>query len=823
MNLLNVAPKVRSSATAAIIMLAMMTLAACNHQSNSSGNGENLKSNPRGDPASNYCSSGPDNKNTDVCEFNVKLNYQSGTTDSPVANSYYIEYGLKNNPARKDFPNEIDSVKSQWTSNDGQIFGYLETAQFILKDSQTPTTLSVSSGLKKGDETNNCMAVFNKNFDAEYISTFKATSLYKLKKAQIKILKTRPIHLTLIPFESTDCTKPSKGFDGTRALAVWIGAPKYPSTSEYDCDFTRNFGPSDLYPSLEYTGNSTICSIKDERGSWVYIAPEGQNPAYVEYRGSLYDTVENLNNSSNANLTIRIGEGVDVSRGLSTGFARMTIQGDATTELVCAGIVEGINEIGFDASKLSFQDACVFSDINFYSQYTSKPILVTGFGRINGDQVLKRYGRCKNNDKLYLDSNQDCQLGKANFWEQARWGVDVQLLNLSSADSSSEAAIDVSDITVAWGAYRGIGAVTLNSASMPFLPTYPITANNTKVNMFNVKQAGAWVDQADGPEIMGNDSKVSFSYIHSGDDAVKISAPGVTYDQSTVLHGSAGGAVNIGSYGYNRTVTGSSIKGLYIHRITNKAVCDPGTPDCDSYGFDATSGVITSRTCPRKPYGSQTATASLKDVTIDSVYIPSLTGKPEAQDGPNSINRLFSLGIQQDIFCEFNETGELQAIDPPTDFEFGNFTFTNFDIFVDPLNKNYLYSESSVSGSNSSVPTFTWESIRFCTPATAGGESCSKTVSGGKTTWPGAVKVYKLTVDSSFFYYACAQQSPLDASGCWNSKGVGTGTTTGAAANSTINNILYSSTDINGTTELGAQASPFNNKVVNPYTPPPPP
>ena len=804
-------------------MLAMMTLAACNHQSNSSDDsddGDDLRSNV------NYCSSGPDNKNTEVCEFNVKLNYQSGIKDTPVANSYTIEYGLKNNTARKDFPNERDSVKSQWTSNDGQIFGYLETAHFKLQENQTPTSLSVSSLLTS--ESNNCMAVFNNNLDTEYISTLKATSLYKLKKSQVKTLKTRPIHLTLIPFKATKCREPSAGFDGTRALAVWISAPKYPSMTEYDCDFTTNFGPSDLYPSLEYTGNSTICSIKDERGSWVYIAPVGQTPAYVEYRGSLYDTVENLNNSSNANLTIRIGEGVDVSRGLSTGFARMTIQGDATTELVCAGIVEGINEIGFDASKLSFQDACVFSDINFYSQYTSKPILVTGFGRINGDQVLKRYGRCKNNDNFYLDSNQECQYGIAGFWEQARWGVDVQLLNLSSAHSSSEAAIDVSDITVAWPAHRGIGAVTLNTASMPFLPPYSINDNNTKVNIFNVKQAGAWVDQADGPEVMGKDSKVSFSYIHSGDDAVKISAPGVTYNQSTVLHGSAGGVVNIGSYGYNRTVTGSSIKGLYIHRITNKPICTQGTPGCDAsdYGFDATRGVITSRTCPRKPYGSQTTMASLKDVTIDSVYIPSLTGKPNAQEGPNSINRLFSLGIQQEIFCEFNETGELQAIDPPTDFEFGDFTFTNFNIFVNPLNESYLYSESSKQGSNSSVPTFTWEPIRFCTPAADAndGESCSKTVSGSKTVWPGAVKVYKFTADDpSFFYYACAQENPLDASGCWNSKGVGTGTTTGPNANVTINNILYSSTDTNGTSELGAQSSPFLGNVVNPYTPAPTP
>jgi hypothetical protein len=817
MDLLSFGSTRRSSATAAIIMLAVMTLTACNHQSNSSDDSDDLRS------TDNYCSSGPDKKNGDVCEFNVNLNYQNGTQDTPVANSYTIEYGLKNNTARPpDFPNEIASVKSQWTSNDDQIFGYLETAHFKLQENQTPTSLSVSSLLTS--ESNNCMAVFNKNFDAEYISTLKGTSLYKLKKAQIKILKTRPIHLTLIPFESRDCTKPSKGFDGTRALAVWISAPRHPENIVYDCDFTTNFGPSDLYSSLEYTGNSTICSIKDEKKSWVYIAPVGQTPAYVEYRGSLYDTVENLNHDSKPNLTIRIGEGVDVSRGLSTGFARMTIQLDPSgvTAETCWSIVDDINDKGFDAA--SFTDGCVFSDVSFYSKYTSKPILVTGFGRINGDQVLKRYGRCKNNDKLYLDSNKECQNNaSAGPWEQARWGVDVQLLNLSSAHSSSEPAIDVSDITVAWPAYRGIGAVTLNTASMPFPPPHPINDNNTKVNMFNVKQAGAWVDQADGPEVMGKDSKVSFSYIHSGDDAVKISAPGVTYDQSTVLHGSAGGVVNIGSYGYNRTVTGSSIKGLYIHRITNKQVCDPGTPGCEPYGFDATSGVITSRTCPRKSYGSQTTMASLKDVTIDSVYIPSLTGKPNSQEGPNSINRLFSLGIQQDIFCEFNETGELQAIDPPTDFEFGDFTFTNFNIFVNPLNESYLYSESSKPGSNSSVPTFTWEPIRFCTPAADAndGDRCSMTGSGDKTVWPGAVKVYNLTVDPSFFYYACAQQNPLDASGCWNSKGVGT--TTGPTANSTINNILYSSTDINGTSELGAQASPFNNKVVNPYTTPPPP
>lgn len=752
----------------ALMLSTMLGLGACSNSSSnssddSSSGGEDIGEGEDGgvDPA---CVNGGTKPNT--CAFTVLL-YDSGNNLlAPPASSYSYSLGTG------WLANE---VKSAWTTNPAGapgtslLFEYLETDQFVVGASKAPRYLSVAKSNKSNtSDKADCMAVFHKNAPAKYIKLNDSASRYTLSG----VTQDTPIQLTLIPFANggSPCSTPKVALEPTRALAVWISEQTPHDTA--DCNFTKDFSA---------TEGRTIgaCPISSPKNSWAYMKPSsGKNPAHVEYRGSLFHSVQRLHASKEkTKLTIVIDKDVSVDRGLSSGYAKIEVKIGSEDE--CRKAVESINANGQDAAVLK---DCVFANkpVEFYTVLNDKQIIVTGFGRINGYTILNRYKHCKRDTSGGSDA---CPENKSpTRWDQARWGIDVQLLNLSSSFPSAY-SIDVSHITVAWPAYRGVGAVTLNSASTPYAGGL-LDGNNYKVKMFDVKQAGGWVDQADGPEIMGEDSFVEYSYIHSNDDAVKISAPGVNYNESTLLHGSAGGAVNIGSYGYNRTVDGSKIDGLYIHRITN----NPSGRADGPYSFEATGGVITSRTCPRRPLVDNPGVGKLGDVTINRVYIPTL-GLKGAYD-PNQISALFSLGVSQSGgFCKFG------AEPHPTKFTMGPFSFTNFNIHVDPVSLNYLYSEGKTSTSNVDV---TWNmtgKIKFS--------------SSSDKTSVSDVKIYKPKVSDTFYYYMCGQGDGDGGLvlGCYNSKGKGT------KSNQTRNNITYSSTG-------GTPKTVFNNVVQNPFTKP---
>ena len=67
---------------------------------------------------------------------------------------------------------------------------------------------------------------------------------------------------------------------------------------------------------------------------------------------------------------------------------------------------------------------------------------------------------------------------------------------------------------------------------------------------------------------MGSRSVVTSFFVQSNDDAIKVAVDGLRFQDTTVLQGFAGGAINVGSYGAMREagIRGSSVTNTWIHR-----------------------------------------------------------------------------------------------------------------------------------------------------------------------------------------------------------------------------------------------------------------
>ena len=664
------------------------------------------------------------------CDFTVTLHLKDTTTQSAVSNRYLL----------KD-AKDHESVKPHWQSTDKQYFESLETAQFSVDPLQNGAHLYIND--THGES--NCMAVFNRNRDPYYATLGGASSTsttYPLLSWQTTSLAKAPIHLTGIPFQTKAGEKcrdmgPHANLNADRALAIWISGAS--DMTDVDCSFVEDL----KYGDQRTVGNK--CYIQRPKANWTFIPSSGNSVAYVEYKGSLVDTIARLEaDTTRTQLKIHIKDNVTLSRGLSSAYVNMAVQDGYEQE--CLAAVKAINTQGLNKVKSSILDACEFmsSPVVAYSKLTTKKIIVTGHGRISGQTMLNEYGATKKDNNNF------------NYFEQAQWQIDVQLLGLSSAHASIP-AIDVSNITIAWPTYRGIGAVTLNAnvngVGFPPDDNYP-KGNNFPVKMFDVKQAGGWLDQADGPEVMGDSSEISFSYIHANDDAVKISAQNVSYLNSTILKGGAGGAVAIGSYGYNRAVNGSRVEGVYIHRITQKKVSDKC--ESESINFNCAIAVIYAPACPiALQSNASSQTAGTSDVAVDNVYLPELG----TNAGPNSIGRLFGLGVSDKLFCPHDGDGWASS------YTYGDFKFTNFSIYTNPADVSFIFGDTGTSKS-----TINWKKITF-------GSSPKNCDTGGVRIFP--------TDDPKQWYCPCGPQKVADGQYCPTTNPPGGG----------VKNIYYYKTD----------------------------
>ena len=263
---------------------------------------------------------------------------------------------------------------------------------------------------------------------------------------------------------------------------------------------------------------------------------------------------------------------------------------------------------------------------------TGSQVVINGSGRINNWNIYSDpdYKFGAHNQKQGGSAHDDVA---SNIY----YTIGSDILTVSSvhtpisSDIFNEAIIATS-FTSAWPVIKGIGGVRLQDfdsvdivgpsgatlETVDFLRhQYPkLQFRRSYVALDNHKQLGGWNWQADGPQIAGWNSVVEGNFIHANDDSLKVGAPNALINFNTVVQGKAGVALGT-SYGYlNGGFAGSSVNGLYAHRIvtdnSNVALATAWASPVPEYFYEqttATNGVAT--TVPQT-------------LTVENVFVPEL-------------------------------------------------------------------------------------------------------------------------------------------------------------------------------------------------------
>ena len=421
--------------------------------------------------------------------------------------------------------------------------------------------------------------------------------------------------------------------------------------------------------------SASTCHFKDDAAKppecfkAPYWAVEGN---FLIYKGSLVDWVMEGNKNENIPRSIFIDKGVDLlNQPLNTLFYRYPIQTNSIP--ACEAFARNANEGN------SFGSDCFVGKGEELTLLANHQIEVGGYGRINGyEQAIEAYP--SNSKEAFMDDSQK------NF---AQYRVYSGLLVLSSKYSSptdvSTPAIDVKGITVGFGPKRNSGAVQLNApyakaASSLTDTNIGFDSNNFKVNVSDLKVVGNWIDAADGPEIMGQNSTVESLYLHVNDDSIKVAVNGIKISDVTVLQGDTGGVVDLGSYGYNRgSIKGAVVDGVYVHRITHTT------------GYDDYNGLVTTRLCPVKPLNDfNVLVSSLENATVQNLQVNKV-GDINTVQRPAAIGVLASANGVTSSFCE-RPTASMVTI--------SNIRLLNWNVYVEPSEDSKLYNNGTVSGLN---------------------------------------------------------------------------------------------------------------------------
>ena len=114
----------------------------------------------------------------------------------------------------------------------------------------------------------------------------------------------------------------------------------------------------------------------------------------------------------------------------------------------------------------------------------------------------------------------------ADAESHTRWRVMSGLLELSSAAAADpdrgRFAVDISQVSVAWGAKRGDGCIRLQFPRVPMDGGHSVSDSNQAARLYDVKTPGTWVGASDGPRVTADRSVVAFSFNQHSDDNFKV-------------------------------------------------------------------------------------------------------------------------------------------------------------------------------------------------------------------------------------------------------------------------------------------------------------
>lgn len=377
--------------------------------------------------------------------------------------------------------------------------------------------------------------------------------------------------------------------------------------------------------STDFTNLTT--ANPDTHTSWRIFSGDTPGKYRVGYVGGLANwLLDNPNNSNPIQIHVNSYGEVETGQNSFNLSSRIALyQTELDLSVATSIVTEGNNQPTTTRVTLPSEIGQAGS-FRAVSLMTEQPVRVVGSGIISGKTIV--------NYAPYLNARAENRVDTDPYY-----CIDSDMLAVSSSwdykngphtTGGYEPAVEVAGISIEWPATRGYGPMILqdfnqvvvaevdqNSYPKISLPPLGIKGanlqnfGNSPARVYDYKQLGGWVSQADGPTIGGQDSYFVNSFIHSNDDSVKVVAPYTHVENITVLQGGAGNAVSFG-YGFQNTgVGGSTIEGIYVHRI--------------SQGSSNTPGLVTARLVPSSVYNDTNfIIGDLKNPQAITVYVPDL-------------------------------------------------------------------------------------------------------------------------------------------------------------------------------------------------------
>ena len=577
---------------------------------------------------------------TDECDFIVRVSTQQDKNPDlfpTEEHSYSHSY--------PNAPTQISDLNYTWTSQDNQVFNYLQTSNFNnydpLGNPAFPTAVYVKNSKNKDYPVEMRLQYGNQTSDG----VKKDDGFFFFDLANDINFNHKPEKNEKLPYQFT--IRPRNSDDNNnQELTVWLSSKYLP-------------GNAKKVSELLGSGN---------RNEWIIGGGDpNSGTGYVAYTGGLYQYAKNHSSTGfSLNLDMDLNGKV---MNLSTNYALFKIIQEINTG-DCQNFVNNGGSGG----------GCLVEFIDQYTLPVDGPITLAGSGRINGFSLLSEPDPGK-----YDSSDHDVK-DITNLKDKAEYRVQSGLIELSSSGVNSDGyAIDISGITVGFAPKRNDSAVLLNNKRLPMAtPEEAIDIynsggfvdennNNSPVKVFDFKMVGNWVDASDGLEVHGDGSYIGYPYLHIADDSIKIPARNILYDQATVLQGDANvnGVINLGSYGTGRASTyGSVVDGVYVHRITHKNYNDK---------WDGTNGpsLVFSPTCE---FGNNVEGVTVKNLRVNNFG-----------DGANSVNKAFNIGLGNTGYslpgCQSNNPTYINDL-----------TFSDFEVYTNPLSNSTIFHRGTGGG-----------------------------------------------------------------------------------------------------------------------------
>ena len=479
------------------------------------------------------------------------------------------------------------------------------------------------------------------------------------------------------------------------------------TASEADANFAKVAGQQSdshlnrpQYFADEKNGNKlsfkgTLCNIDAATGVNLFLGRE--TTLYVPltngmstYSGTMY-TKEEENKFQYDGETWTYRQALDqVLENLKT--QRPTTWKDSSQQT--QGLIGKIDE-GGGVRFLATSGPIAYKSLSWSYEINSR-VDIGGYGRIDGGRFAAQ-SRYVNSESTSGDWT---YYKLSDVLDNLEFCVGTGLLDIASGWNLSNTApgnvaIDVWGVTVSQGAARGKGSMVCNAPWNSFWPgsgePQPKPAlNNAPVNVLDLKVVGNWLDAADGPEVMGEHSRLTGVYIHAADDSIKAAVSDLSMKEITVLQGNVGGVVDFGSYGYSRpdkatgTVHNMTLEDIRVHRVTQTTGGYDESRGEGSWGnYDnppgkpaQLNGLFTTRNGAFNPFTYGDFGGSIENVKLQGFGVADLGGffdlvKSSGLKGPNTFYRAYALGfIPNSYFGSINKENHIATSFKNWSFQF---------------------------------------------------------------------------------------------------------------------------------------------------------